>query len=103
IRYPHSGGESFSTDVAESEHHSFIGLFDREKVTGQVTHREDLARDVECAVTNQARRTQTTMHLRGLGDSATVSAVAVINVSPSVGAALRGRPALPQKSVFNVT
>ena len=65
---PHSGSESLAADVAEGQHHSVLSFFNGEKVTRQVTHREDLARDVKRSVVNETRRTQTPVHLRCFED-----------------------------------
>src|SRR5688572_27863849 len=56
---PHSGSESLAADVAEGQHHSVLRFFNSKKVAGQVTHSEDLARDLKWSVVNQGRRTQT--------------------------------------------
>src|ERR1051325_9134435 len=65
---PHPRGQFFTADVAEREHETRARLFDTEKISGQVTNCEDLARDVECPISHQTRSTQSTMNLCGLED-----------------------------------
>src|SRR5215203_4306401 len=47
VRHPHSGGEPLAADVAEREHQAAVSLFGGEKIPGQMTYGEDLARNVE--------------------------------------------------------
>src|SRR5436190_23502860 len=68
MTHPHAGGETFAANVAEREHCAFVCLLDGEEVTRQMPHRKDLAGDVERSIMHQARRTQTTVHLRGFED-----------------------------------
>src|ERR1043165_7646262 len=65
---PHSRSESFAADVAERQHETRARFFDTEKISGQVTHCEDLARDVECPFSHQTRRTQSPVNLRCFED-----------------------------------
>jgi hypothetical protein len=68
MRDPHSGGEPFATDVTERQHETVGRLFNTDKIARQVTHCEDLTRNIERSVLYQTGCTQTTMHLRGFED-----------------------------------
>jgi hypothetical protein len=65
---PHSRGQSFAADIAKRQNQAFIRFVYGEEIAGQVTHCEDLARNVERFVMNGTRRAQTSMHLRGFED-----------------------------------
>src|SRR5580765_473497 len=70
VRGPHSRSQPFTADVAEREDYAVFGLPDRKEISRQMTHREDLAGDLNVAVTQQTGRAQPAVYLRGFKDRA---------------------------------
>ena len=68
MRGPHSGRKTLPADVTQREDHCAVCFLNREKVTRQVTHGENLAGYFEVAVRDVTWGAQTAMDLRGLED-----------------------------------
>src|SRR5437660_356758 len=64
VRGPHSRSQALSTDVAERHDDVAILFFDREEISRQMTHGENLAGNLEICEVHEPRRAQTAMDLR---------------------------------------
>src|SRR5690242_19332196 len=58
MSHPHAGGQTFAANIAKRKHQTVARLFDAKEISRQVTNCEDLARDIESAMTHQTWRTQ---------------------------------------------
>src|SRR4030095_11611326 len=47
---PHAGGQSFTTDISESQHYVAVAFVNRKEVAREMPHRKDFARDFKLGV-----------------------------------------------------